>query len=553
MDKNNAYNRSFSEVKELHTAYTSNYDNTQEEKQGLILKVWGNLRSWVARGMSTPLESSPVYNTYVGSQRLSPSHDIQHRRFTEPRTRQDLIAQIRKMMADNPLMSGAWKKYAEGALGTGFVVLVKRTAKTGFVAQREASAQRTIDRITRKCKLRRKAAGWARWLVAEGDLFVQLKLQPTYDFSGQQSGFEIIDTRKMPAATMERLTDDKEEFIDPREAYLQRDINTNAVIATFAEWQIIHARFDYEDGSRYGNSLFFSVRTLAAKALASSIALSDRRRATMPTIAHIIGKPDQRATQTQLDIYKKDVSKENRIKRGELSEYSEIFVNGGDVKAILTDTNLEKVDDIILLYDLALAPTGVSRQLIGSGVTVNRDILDEQRSELYAVQRQLADLFAEEVFRPIFDFGLLLAGIDPETIHYDILFKQRYTESALERRIDRALKSKAAGTLATKDVMNVQADYFDITDPDEAVERIEEESSIKVDSGGGIIPGRNNRPGQPGQESGFNGNNSGQETDENGNPINPDEQNQNPSGGNGTVQNQNGDRANGGFIKKKPA
>jgi hypothetical protein len=514
---------------ELNSSYTQPADKLEPAKQNLIQKVWGSIGEWISQGLPTPTTASPIKNTYVGSQRLSPTHDVIYRRYTEPRARQNGIAQIRAILTDNALIYAAWKKFSEGALGTGFKVIVSRTAKTGFIAQREGKAQRVVDRIIKKCKLQRKAVSWARWLVAEGDLFIQQKLEPLFDNEGEIIGFQIGDLLKMPSATMERCTDDTEQFIDPRKAYIQRDIATNQVITTFAEWQILHARNDHEDGVRYGNSLFFPIRIMAEKALEASIALAERRKATAPTIAHILGKPEQRVSQTQMDAYKADVSKLERANKGTLSPYDEIFVTGGDVKAILTDANLDKVDDIHMHYDIALAPTGVSRQLLGSGMTVNRDILDEQRGELYAAQRQLADLFAEEVFKPIFDFGLLLAGIDPETVTYHILFKQRFTESQYERRIDRAIALHAEGCMSTEDVCRVANDYMDYDDPQAALNRINLEKSLNtIQQGVKMLskkPSQLLNPGANGKSEGESFTNKGQRN----NPVTGDFESDNPA------------------------
>lgn len=445
-----------------------------------ISGVWGKVKSFFGYDKSTSGNLTPTKrrnSTEIGSTKLSPSQDKYDRKYTEPRTRRQAIKKIRQVLARNPLINAAWKKYTEGALGPGVSVIVEGNGQGVLTPMIVAKANRIIQRLMNDCQIPMKLAGWGKWCVADGDLFLQLKAVLAED----NESYRITAIKKMPSATMERLTDDLDEFFDTSKAYLQRDLATDKIIAYFAEWQVLQVSFDKEDGERYGTSLILPMIQMGDAALDASLSLSARRRATKPIISHrLVDDKGVPYSPTQRKNYIDAVSMKKRIIRGEYSEYDEIF-GAADVKAVLTDGRLGEIKDIEFLYDLALAPTGISRQLLGSSATVTRDILDEVRSEAYAVMRQLSDLFADQLLKPLFNIALMMAGIDPDLITYKITFKQRYTESAMERRIDRMLRSKAAGMINVELGMPVQADYFDIADIKRAIKSVEDEEKQKVD------------------------------------------------------------------------
>lgn len=431
----------------------------------LIGRAWQRLKRFASTGIKIFSGQNNTISTWLGTERRDRTQDKFNREYNERYVRETEILSTRKMLGTNPLLYAAWKKYTDGALGTGFSVIVQLAIPDPML---QAKCQRHINRMISRCELNKKSPSWARWLVADGDLFLQPKLQ-----LNQMGEFDIVAVKKMPAESMVRLTDDQEEFIDVHKAFGQKDISRDTYIDFFPLWQILHVRYDYEDGQRYGNSIFFPVKYLANEALKATKALGDRRKATKPLLVHKLkGKDGLPLPQTQFDKYVEGTSMKLKAERGEYSEYSELYCNGGDADAITMDGTLGEVGDIAFLYDVCLSPTGVGRQLLGSEIKQQRDVLDEVRGELYAAQRQLMDLFAIDVYKELFDLELMLKGIDPRLVTYNFLFKQRYTESALERRIDRALRSKAAGCLSPEDVMAVQADYFDINDINAALRRI---------------------------------------------------------------------------------
>ena len=125
------------------------------------------------------------------------------------------------------------------------------------------NAQKIWDTHTQKLlktKRGNKLFPWAWGITVEGDLFTQMVVAPN---SGMPSGLEPIGCKRMPTVGMERLTDDSDEFQDPRRAYQQIDSVSNEVIATWPEALMCHTKWDAFDGDRYGTSELIAFRRQA--------------------------------------------------------------------------------------------------------------------------------------------------------------------------------------------------------------------------------------------------------------------------------------------------
>lgn len=439
-------------------------------KRYTLATVYNAIKGWF---WTTPTAENTVIktarSTYIGSGSTEPSMFPFRQKYTVPRERVALIAQIRQSLRDNPRIFASWQKLT--CISPDWYVKVHRTAKRGLMAQREGRAQRSIDRTIEHCDLQQKSVSWLKWGVAEGDLFIQLRAGYI------RNKRALTGARKMPSASMERLSNDSDDFEDVHCAFQQKDLSLDKIIAKFPLWKIVHWRYDHEDGQPYGNSRLLPGREASERALAAALALSDRRANSQFMLVHSF-EPinNMRWPEYLVEEYREDVGKQARIDRGEgLPKYPELFANGPKVTGISSDPNVGEIKDLEYMADTGACPLGVAAPLIGIGATTSPEITDDQRKEIYSEQRMMQDSFSKAVLRPIINFGLELDGINPRTIKYEIVFKQRYTETSTADRIDRALRSHKEGTLSVADVMRVQADYFDIENIDQALARLEEE------------------------------------------------------------------------------
>lgn len=363
--------------------------------------------------------------------------------------RRAVIADIRKLLMDDPRPARAAWKRAREAVRTGVSASVHHTAKRGPTAGRYNRAQAIMDRTLKDCGITpAKLRGWAVALPTEGDLFVQFVAQ----------GNRIVDAKRMPAASMERNTDSQDRFFDVSRAFSQLDIQTDTTVANFSAWQIHHERWNHWDGERYGQSDFIQLRRPFRNLQLMEQAQVMRRIARAALrMFHQVGSKDAPGTQRDLDDY---------IARNNLDAASnggfnpkvvtkDYFGNANtSITAIPGDPNLEKIDDLEYFQDNAALGMGTPKGIIGwASKDLNRDILKQQLDEWLKEVQDLTDAVGNAI-RALLDLALLLEGIDPATVDYSLTFSQNSRETAAERqeRISKARQNtKGAGKNAVPD------------------------------------------------------------------------------------------------------
>lgn len=356
--------------------------------------------------------------------------------------RRAIIADIRKLMLDEPRLDRAVWKLGREAVRKGVTASVQTKAKRGPSAGLAKRAQAILDETIKDCGLTpTRLRSWAVALPAEGDLFIQKVVQ----------GDRLVDAKRMPASSMERNTDAQDRFYNPHRAFSQVDIQTDATIADFAAWQVVHERWKHWDGERYGQSAFVQLRRPARNLMLMEQAQVIRRmvRAAL-RLFHMVGNKDNPGTAKDIADYK-DQNSTLKASQGGFDPKNvavDYYGNGNtSVTAIPGDPNLEKIDDLEYYQDLFVSGTGTPKAMIGlAAKDINRDILKQQIEEWLKEVQDLTDAIAN-IVRDILDTALMLKGIDPAMVEYVLVFSQNSRETALERQ-DRVSKARQ-NTLGT--------------------------------------------------------------------------------------------------------
>lgn len=434
------------------------------------------------RQSALPTPPATVETTELGtSASVAPRTTEYARLWIERYDRRSVILDIHKLLADNPLISQAAQVFVDSAVSKGFTVTVDRTATRGARAANELKAQRVIDRLIRDAGIRKKLPSWGRMLLTEGDLFIQ-----NVEFHGQ-----IINAKRMPAVTMERNSDERDAFPDVLAAYRQLDVSTNEELAKFALWQIVHARWNYVDGERYGSSQYLQLRTLSRVFLDMVLQMAIRRRTRGPLrLFHRVGTEQNPGDEADVMNYKKWNGFADLERRGELDTLTDFFGNGlTKVEAIEGDARLGDIADVEFILNVLFPRTAVTKGLIGFGENVSRDILDEQREFLFLEQDLLIDVLEWEVLRPVFDLALMVEGINPDSILYAIQFEDRMTEAGKLARMEVLLEVYEAGLMTIEQFVERSSVYLNIKDVSAYIEQIHQ-SRAK-----GLSPPQRRRPG----------------------------------------------------------
>lgn len=385
-----------------------------------------------------------------------PDRDRYNRLWAEPLEHDLLVEEYEKILIDHPIVEAALREFAEGAVGSGFNVHVKNAVgNSEEVKQRLISkARRIINRTKKNCQLEKELSEIAYRAVSFGDAIIQI--------TGTEFSKEIADILLMPNKGMVRNTNERDEFIPGKPQFFQRT-NARKDETPFNEGQIIHVRFNHHKGQRYGNSILLAGRAMCKDSLAALRSLLPRRLANQPFRHFNIPKG---ITATLFNQIKQNLSRLlHIIKGGQTSPWDDVFTNNVDVEVKGgADSDVGDLKDIEMLLDAILMLIGVSRQILGAGTNVNRDVLDEQREELYKKQRRLVRLLIEQFLRPLFDMALAMEGIDPSCVEYEIEFADQYTDSRMERRIDRVIQLFDRKMIDIEDSMPVVAPYLGIKD-----------------------------------------------------------------------------------------
>jgi hypothetical protein len=164
--------------------------------------------------------------------------------FTAQRDRRSKITDSRDMVAEDPRPKQALATLARDATKGGFTLQIS--------GPRADQAQAAADALFARVKLPTRIDDWARLTFRDGDTFLEL---------GVAANGEVVEITRKPTLEMYRWSDDFDRFYDPAAAFYWTDRPTfndvpPADATFFPEWQIIHARWDRDEGSRYGTPMF---------------------------------------------------------------------------------------------------------------------------------------------------------------------------------------------------------------------------------------------------------------------------------------------------------
>jgi hypothetical protein len=365
--------------------------------------------------------------------------------------RRQVIADVRKMLADNPLLAEAADDFVDTAVSKSFSVTVENTSSRGVTAGIQRKAQRIIDRVIRDSNLKRELPGWGKRALREGDLFVQIE-----EYEGQ-----VINAFAMPSVSMERLTDLRDQFADPLAAFRQIDTSTNETVALFARWQIVHGRWNHEPGERYGNSQYLQLRTMDKifQKMVRDMAVRRAVRATLRRF-HKIGDKDHPGKWDDVERYIQTNKLDENA--GQAEDYYGTF--NVDVKTLEGDAHLDHIKDVEFILNFLFPRVGMPKGIIGFGENTNRDILDDQREFLHIKQDLLIDWIEWEIIRPILDTALMIEDINPDGIVYLTQFEDRVTERQKLARCELYLEMYEAGLMTEHQLIQRVARYINVPD-----------------------------------------------------------------------------------------
>lgn len=344
------------------------------------------------------------------------------------RERLETIKFVRQMYKVDPRIRRIIRTLAHDMVHGGFTIQVKN----------HAPAQHVADDLIKRLNLEARLPEWVKLTLRDGDSF----LEPAVDGDRQ-----ISTVTRKPTLGMRRNSDMFDQFTDPTKAfwwagemYWGMEAPKDAV--WFAQWQIVHARWDHDEDNRYGVPLFGSATSAYKRTNEGETDMAIRRktRAGMKYL-HVVEGADGPGLESYKELNQAALD-------NPFAASADFFTNKpGSITAIQGDDKLSNIEDVMHHVRTLFAATPLPMSLISYGQDLNRDVLEKQELQYRRELDPLTKWVEDEIVLPLLNLQWLLAGILPEGLDYAIKWANKDPISATDIRdiADAALRLRAIG------------------------------------------------------------------------------------------------------------
>jgi hypothetical protein len=362
--------------------------------------------------------------------------------FTAQRDRRAQITDSRQMAAEDPRPKQSMATLARDATKGGFTLQI-----TG---PRAAQAQAAADALFARIKLHRRLDDWARLTFRDGDTFLEL---------GAAANGEIVQVTRKPTLEMFRNSDAFDRFTDPARAFYWTDRPTYtdtppADAVFFPEWQIVHARWDSDEGSRYGVPMFASARRAYKRMAQGELDIAVRRKTRSGLrYAHILDG----ANQAEMEAYK--AANQPALDDPYAAVADFFFSKAGGLQVVQGDAQLSQIDDVLHHVDTFGLASIVPMELMGYGRNLNRDVLEQKKAQYDEAVGSVRGWLGNEFILPMLERQWLLLGIWPDDLEVDLQWKTKKesTPTDLREMAGFAAAVKASGLLTDPTILRILA------------------------------------------------------------------------------------------------
>ncbi len=313
----------------------------------------------------------------------------------------------------------------------------------GFVVQ--TTDERALDEavaLQQRLNLDMILGDWTKLTIIDGDSFLEL---------GIDAEMNIADVTRKPTMEMHRNTDDKDHFIDPMHAFWWADEIMGSLgtptyedksVIWFAQYQIMHARWNHDKGSRYGTPMMASGASHFKKVQEGELDVAIRRKTRSGLkYVHVIEGGDVE----DIEAYKEQ---NQDALDNPFAAVADFFTNKpGSLSVVQGDGNLGELGDVEHMIETWMMAGDVPMELLGYGANLNRDVLGEKKAEYDEVLDQLREWVADQLIKPLLEMQWLLKGIYPNGVKYSIEWreKENVTPAMIRDAADAATRLMALG------------------------------------------------------------------------------------------------------------
>lgn len=313
---------------------------------------------------------------------------------------------------------------------TDFAADVVGGGATINVREGDPRAAELVQQQAARLALDSRLDDWLRLTMVDGDSFLE---------AGVDAQNRVAMVTRKPTLEMRRNSDMFDLFADPARAFYWVGNSPVPFAVTqsgypddsvpFAAWQIVHARWDHSEGSRYGFPLY-GAATAPFKYMTDgerNMAIKRKLRSGLRLSHNVPGSED-------------DVKKYMELNKDQFNDdfspFAEYFGNV-KIEAIQAEGNLDQIEDVMHHIRTLSFASPLTLALLGYGQDLNRDVLQEQQQQYEDQVQQVRTWVAAEILRPLWELEWLLNGILPAAVKYDVVWRDK-------KKLDTAAIAKAA-------------------------------------------------------------------------------------------------------------
>lgn len=319
------------------------------------------------------------------------------------RDRMAIIKTCRTMYAQDPRVKKALKMYATDLVKAGFMVKTK-----------DEKAKKIATDLQNRIGLNKKLQDLVRLSGRDGDSFYELVVDEQLN---------IIEASRKPTPRMRRNTNSSDKFTDPNRAfymvpdtYIGEDAPKDALY--FAAWQIIHARWEHDDESRYGTPMWASATGPFKRVTEGETDMAVRRKVRAGMRLHHVIEGNAADVEAYKEMNKAALATPT-------AAHLDLFSNKpGSITAVQGDAHLSEIGDLLHQVATMFAASDVPMELVAYGEGLNRDILSEKKDEYDESLDDGREWVTEEFLKPLIERQWLLQGILPANVEYKIIWRK---------------------------------------------------------------------------------------------------------------------------------
>lgn len=323
--------------------------------------------------------------------------------------RVSVVNDCRRMYRESPIVEAMIRGIAADATKGGYEIVTE-----GLLAN---EAMKIADDLKKRLGLVSRLDDWLRLSLRDGESFIENSVEGNGD---------IIEVTRKPTLKTYRNSNDFDRFDDPTKAFFYSneayylDIPGDAIF--FAEWQMIHARWNHDEGDRYGTPLFRSARRAYKWGNDGQENVWIRRKTRA-------GKRYQH----KIEGGEQAVGKYMRDNQDALDNpFAAIqdFFGNVDIKEIGGDDTIGDITDIEHHIETLAIASPMPLALIGYGRNLNRDILEQKLEQYERALEGVSRWVSDQLLTPMLETQWLLKGIWPGNLDYEIKWASKKTVNA---------------------------------------------------------------------------------------------------------------------------